>query len=96
MSLALYDAEIFVAAVRDFTASGDESGLRGYSATCLARTWRYQEFSNWLAGMMHGASGAPVGGGGAFRERIMRARLERLLSSDTAGRYYAEMFTGLG
>jgi hypothetical protein len=46
--------------------------------------------------MMHGSSGAPVGGGGTFRERIMRARLDRMLSSDTAGRYYAEMFTGLG
>lgn len=37
-----------------------------------------------------------VDGGGSFRERIMRARLERLLSSDIAARYYAEMFTGLG
>ena len=96
MNLALYDAEVFVAAVRDFTTSGDTSGLRDYSDTCLARTWRYQEFSNWLADMMHGASGAAVGVGGAFRQRIMRARLERLLSSETAARYYAEMFTGLG
>jgi hypothetical protein len=46
--------------------------------------------------MVHGASGSPVGGGGSFLERIMRARLERLLSSDIAARYYAEMFTGLG
>jgi p-hydroxybenzoate 3-monooxygenase len=96
MNLALFDAEVFSAGVRDFTLSGDESGLRDYSDSCLDRTWRYQEFSNWLADMMHGASGAPVGGGSTFRERIMRARLDRLLSSDTAGRYYAEMFTGLG
>jgi p-hydroxybenzoate 3-monooxygenase len=96
MNLALFDAEVFSAGVRDFTLSGDESGLRDYSDTCLDRTWRYQEFSNWLADMMHGASGAPVGGGGTYRERIMRARLDRLLSSDTAGRYYADMFTGLG
>jgi p-hydroxybenzoate 3-monooxygenase len=96
MNLALFDAETFAAAVADFTASGDESGLLEYSDTCLARTWRYQEYSNWLADMMHGASGSPVGGGGSFRMRIMRARLERLLSSETAARYYAEMFTGLG
>ncbi len=96
MNLALFDAEVFASAVRDFTASGDESGLRGYSATCLERTWRYQEYSNWLAEMMHGASGFPVGDGGSFRQQIMRARLERLLSSETAARYYAEMFTGLG
>jgi p-hydroxybenzoate 3-monooxygenase len=96
MNLALFDAEVFSAAVRDFATTGDESGLRGYSDTCLERTWRYQEFSNWLADMMHGASGSPVGGGGTFRERIMRARLDRMLSSETAARYYAEMFTGLG
>jgi p-hydroxybenzoate 3-monooxygenase len=96
MNLALFDAEVFVAAVSDFISAGDESGLRAYSATCLDRTWRYQEYSNWLADMMHGACGFPVGGGGSFRQRIMRARLERLLSSPTASRYYAEMFTGLG
>jgi p-hydroxybenzoate 3-monooxygenase len=96
MNLALFDAEVFAAAVSDYTAAGDESGLRDYSDTCLQRTWRYQEFSNWLAEMMHGASGAPVGGGGSFREHIMRARLERMLSSEAAARYYQEMFTGLG
>jgi p-hydroxybenzoate 3-monooxygenase len=96
MNLALFDAGVFAAAVSDYIAAGDESGLRDYSDTCLRRTWRYQEFSNWLAEMMHGASGAPVGGGGSFREQIMRARLERMLTSDTAARYYQEMFTGLG
>jgi p-hydroxybenzoate 3-monooxygenase len=96
MNLALFDAEVFATAVRDFTQRGDESGLLGYSAACLERTWRYQEFSNWLTDMMHGASGAPVGGGGEWQERIMRARLERMLTSETAGRYYQEMFTGLG
>ena len=75
---------------------GGDTGLRGYSATCLARTWRYQEFSNWLTDMMHGASGAPVGGGGSFREQLMRARLERMLSTEAGARYYQEMFTGLG
>jgi p-hydroxybenzoate 3-monooxygenase len=92
MNLALFDAEVFVTAVRDFAVRGDDSGLRGYSAACLERTWRYQEFSHWMADMMHGASGD----GGAFRERIMRARLDRILSSDAGARYYQEMFTGLG
>jgi len=101
MNLALFDAETFAAAVGDFSAFGDGAGLAAYSATCLARTWRYQEYANWLADMMHGASGSPVGASGSaisgsFRMRIMRARLERLLSSETAARYYAEMFTGLG
>jgi p-hydroxybenzoate 3-monooxygenase len=96
MNLALFDAETFVTGVRDYVRTGDDAGLRAYSAIVLDRTWRYQEYSNWLADMMHGAAGAPVGGGGSFREKIMRARLDRLLSSETAARYYQEMFTGLG
>jgi p-hydroxybenzoate 3-monooxygenase len=96
MNLALFDAETFVRAVRDYVERGDDDGLRGYSAAALARTWRYQEFSNWLTDMMHGASGAPVGGGGSFREQLMRARLERMLSTEAGARYYQEMFTGLG
>jgi p-hydroxybenzoate 3-monooxygenase len=83
-------------AVRDHVERGDDAGLRGYSAVCLARTWRYQEFSNWLTEIMHGASGAPAGGGGSFREQLMRARLERMLSTEAGARYYQEMFTGLG
>jgi p-hydroxybenzoate 3-monooxygenase len=96
MNLALFDAETFVRAVRGHVERRDDDGLRGYSAACLGRTWRYQEFSNWLTDMMHGASGAPVGGGGSFREQLMRARLERMLSTEAGARYYQEMFTGLG
>jgi p-hydroxybenzoate 3-monooxygenase len=95
MNLALFDAETFVRAVRDHVERGDDTGLRGYSTACLDRTWRYQEFSNWLTDMMHGASGAPAGAG-SFRQRLMRARLERMLSTEAGGRYYQEMFTGLG
>jgi 2-polyprenyl-6-methoxyphenol hydroxylase-like FAD-dependent oxidoreductase len=36
MNLALFDAEVFAAVIRDFTATGDDSALRAYSGTCLA------------------------------------------------------------
>jgi p-hydroxybenzoate 3-monooxygenase len=55
MNLALYDAEVFATAVHDFTRDGDDAGLRGYSGTCLARTWKYQEWSHWMAEMLCGA-----------------------------------------
>jgi hypothetical protein len=61
MNLALFDAEVFAGAVREFTATGDESGLLGCSATCLARTWRYQEYSNWLADICTGRRDSPSG-----------------------------------
>jgi p-hydroxybenzoate 3-monooxygenase len=93
MNLALYDAEVFAAAVRDFTRDGDGSGLTAYSDVCLARTWKYQEWSYWMSEMLHNMSGSNAD---PFRARLARARFERLADSPAATRYWAEMMTGLG
>jgi p-hydroxybenzoate 3-monooxygenase len=93
MNLALYDAEVFATAVRDFTRDGDDAGLRAYSDTCLARTWKYQEWSHWMADMLCGACPANAS---PFRQRLARARLDRVLGSDTGRAYWAELWTGLG
>lgn len=93
MNIALYDAEIFATAVRDFINGGDETGLQSYSDVCLARTWRYQEFSHWQTGMMHDMSGPDPD---PFRARLARARFDWALSSPAGSRYYTDMITGLG
>jgi p-hydroxybenzoate 3-monooxygenase len=92
MNLALYDAEVFATAVRDYTATGDVEGLRAYSATCLARTWRYQEWSEWFAEMIFGMCPQNAD---PFRSRLARARFERVLTMPTAERHWSELFTGL-
>lgn len=92
MNLALYDAEVFAAAVRD-RIGGDDSGLRAYSQVCLARTWKYQEWSYWMSEMLLGLSGADAD---PFLARLARARFQRVLDSPAATRYWAEMMTGLG
>ena len=38
-------------AARDYVQAGDDSGLRAYSGTCLAHTWRYQEYADWWSQM---------------------------------------------
>ncbi len=91
MNLALYDAEVFATAVRDFARDGDDSGLRSYSGVCLARTWKYQEWSHWMSEMLHGMCEADV-----FRSRLARARFERVAGTAVGGRYWAEYMTGLG
>ena len=40
MNLALFDAEVFAAAVRAHADGDGGAALRGYSAACLERTWR--------------------------------------------------------
>jgi p-hydroxybenzoate 3-monooxygenase len=93
MNLAIFDAEVFACAVRDFTRDGDDKGLRAYSPTCLARIWNYQEWISWQTEMLHGMSGE--GRTDPFRARLAKARLDRLLGSATARRLHAELSTGL-
>jgi p-hydroxybenzoate 3-monooxygenase len=68
-------------------------GLRAYSDTCLARTWKYQEWSYWMSEMLHGMSDSSAD---PFLARLARARFQRILDSPAATRYWAEMMTGLG
>ncbi|RKT55182.1 4-hydroxybenzoate 3-monooxygenase [Saccharothrix australiensis] len=92
MNLAIADADVLaralVAAVRD----GDDGPLRAYSATCLRRVWNDQEFSRWLSDVVfHGADEATAG---PFRWRLARARLDRIFTSPSAARAFAELMAG--
>jgi p-hydroxybenzoate 3-monooxygenase len=94
MNLALADAEVLArglsAAVRDF----DDELLRSYSATCLRRTWNFQEFSRFMTEMLHDAG--DVATAGPFRRELARARLDRLFTSSTAAASFADMMAGTG
>ena len=96
MNLALYDAEVFAAAVRDRVRDGDDAGLRAYSDTCLARTWRYQEYADWMTGMLIPLCG-PRAAADPYAARIARARLARGADpASAAARAWGELITGLG
>jgi p-hydroxybenzoate 3-monooxygenase len=93
MNLALYDAEVFARAVRDFVGDADASGLDSYSRTCLRRTWNYQEFSRWMTEMLHDAGDDSRSG--PFRRRLALARLDRLFDSRAAASAFGELMAGL-
>lgn len=89
LNLALHDAFLLGDGLVARLTTGDDSGLSGYSDTCLTRVWDYQEFSQWLAEMYHGtASGDPYRAGAAL------ARLRRLFSSPVAAAEFAERYLG--
>jgi p-hydroxybenzoate 3-monooxygenase len=92
MNLALTDAEALARALSAAVRDGDEAGLRAYSATCLARTWDYQEFSRWFSEMVHEAADDSVG---AFRRRLAKARLDRLFHSPSAAAAFADLMAGI-
>lgn len=93
MNLALYDADLFARAVRDHVRDDDDSGLRTYSRRCLRRVWSDQELSHWLTRTVHDAGDDT--GSGPFLRHLARARLDRLFTSPTAARSFAELMTGL-
>jgi p-hydroxybenzoate 3-monooxygenase len=96
MNLALYDAETFALAVRDYLASGDDAGLRGYSDACLARTWNYQEYADWMSSLLFSVCG-PRAVADPYAARIARARLARVTDpSSAAALAWGELITGLG
>lgn len=89
LNLALHDAFLLGDGLVAHLTKGDDAGLSGYSATCLARAWDYQEFSEWLAEMYHGTAS-----GDQYRAGAALARLRRLFDSPVAAAAFAEQYLG--
>ncbi|MFD7701855.1 4-hydroxybenzoate 3-monooxygenase [Streptomyces caelestis] len=89
MNLALHDAFLLGDALVARLTGDDDGGLAGYSPACLRRVWDYQEFSQWLSELYHGAAA-----GDPFRAGTTLARLRRLFSSPTAAAAFAEQYLG--
>jgi p-hydroxybenzoate 3-monooxygenase len=89
MNLALHDAFLLGDALVAYLTAGDDSGLAGYSAACLRRVWDYQEFSQWLSDVYHGASS-----GDPYRAGTTLARLRRLFASPAAASAFVEQYLG--
>ncbi|MGW1893270.1 4-hydroxybenzoate 3-monooxygenase [Streptomyces sp. NPDC002004] len=88
MNLAINDALLLADALCGHYR-GDDGGLAGYSEACLRRVWQYQEFSQWLSDVLHGASS-----GDRFRAGTASARLRRLLGSEQAAKAFAGQYLG--
>ncbi|MET7482838.1 4-hydroxybenzoate 3-monooxygenase [Streptomyces sp. NPDC005538] len=89
MNLALHDAFLLGDALVAHATSGNSAGLDGYSDACLGRVWEYQEFSQWLSEVYHGASS-----GDPYRAGTTLARLRRVFRSPSAGLAFAESYLG--
>jgi p-hydroxybenzoate 3-monooxygenase len=89
MNLALHDAFLLGDALVAHLTRGDSAGLGDYSEACLSRVWEYQEFSQWLSGVYHGASS-----GDPYLAGTTLARLRRVFASPAAGLAFAESYLG--
>ena len=90
MNLALADVYYLAEAFHDYYQAGENSGLQGYSATCLRRIWKAQRFSWWMTSLLHRFHNEPP-----FDRKRQLAELEYLVSSRAAATSLAENYVGL-
>ncbi|MBC8129641.1 MAG: 4-hydroxybenzoate 3-monooxygenase [Rhizobiaceae bacterium] len=90
LNLAAGDVHYLSEGLTDFYRTGSEAGLDAYSDRALARVWKAQRFSWWMTSMLH-----DFGPGDAFGNRVYRAELDYVLSSQPAMTTLAENYVGL-
>jgi p-hydroxybenzoate 3-monooxygenase len=92
-NLAVMEAEVLASAIVTALKDGDDRALTRYSAECLPRIWRAQEFSHWMINLLH----SPPGDGedSRFLRALQHARLCSLQSSRAFQDYFAENYVGI-
>ena len=88
MNLALGDIRVLADAVVAQLRSGDERLLDDYSATCLERVWRAEEFSNYMTQMLHPSDDD-------FENGVQRARLRQAVTTREAATVLARNYCDL-
>jgi p-hydroxybenzoate 3-monooxygenase len=90
LNLAIADVRILADAITEWYTSGADERLDSYSATCLRRVWRVQEFSAMMTNLMHRHDDRDP-----FINRLQRAQQDYLRSSHALQQSVAENYVGL-
>jgi len=90
LNLAVHDVHTLAKALIAWYREDSDALLAQYSANCLDRVWRVQEFSSFMSSMLHRYSN-----GDGFKSRLQRAQLKYVCSSEAASRSLAENYVGL-
>jgi p-hydroxybenzoate 3-monooxygenase len=92
-NLAVMAVDVLAKALAAALNQGDERPLAGYSADCLPRIWRAQEFSHWMINLLHGPAGDSDEA--VFLRALQRARLISLRDSPASQHAFAENYVGI-
>jgi p-hydroxybenzoate 3-monooxygenase len=92
-NLAVMAAETLARAFITQVQYSDDTALRRYSADCLPRIWRAQEFSHWMIGLLHGPAGRD--GDAPFLRELQQARLANLRESRRHQDQFAQEYVGI-
>jgi p-hydroxybenzoate 3-monooxygenase len=89
MNLALADVRVLSQALLTFLRGGDDSLLEAYSASCLERVWRAEEFSNYMTQMLHPSYEDE------FENGVQLARLRQAVNSRESSTVLARNYVDL-
>jgi p-hydroxybenzoate 3-monooxygenase len=89
LNLAVEDVKVLSEAFHAWYATGDRAPLNGYSDTRLPGIWEAEDFSDWMADLLH-----RLPGDDAYGSSLQRARLDAIINSPTAARQFAERYVG--
>jgi p-hydroxybenzoate 3-monooxygenase len=90
LNLAVADVRALARAITEFYRSGSEELFGSYTATCLRRVWRAQDFSSYMTTLLH-----RLPSDDSFDERLQTARLDYVARSEAAARSLAENYVGI-
>jgi p-hydroxybenzoate 3-monooxygenase len=91
LNMAVADAGQLFGALRAWYHEGRADDLVQYTARCVRRVWRVQEFSNFMTELLHhDPEKSP------FDQALREARFNQLITSEAASATVAENYVGLG
>ena len=90
LNLAVADVRIMATALAAFYKAGHTHLLDSYTADCLRRIWRVQDFSNTMTYLLH--KQAPHG---SFENQIQKAKFDYIAQSKAMATTIAENYVGL-
>jgi len=90
LNLAVSDVCALAEGIDRWYRDGTRDLLDGYSARCLERVWRVQDFSAFMSSMLHQIPGATD-----FDRRLQLSHLRYVTSSEAAMRSLSENYVGL-
>jgi len=90
LNLAVHDVRILARALARYYQTGSTRLIDAYSAVCLKRAWRVQDFSSWMSTMLHRLPGSD-----GFFGRLQQAQRDYVSRSEAGARSLAENYVGL-
>jgi p-hydroxybenzoate 3-monooxygenase len=98
MNMALLDAIELASALCELYGKSAEERLANYTTVRMPDVWRYEEFSNWMLGLLlpqHALRADRDQAAEEFALGLRRGRVDRMVNDPEFSRWFAHTFAGV-